>query len=120
MNVPIGFQLDAQTRADSDHHYVLKLNKNLYGLKQGRFNWYENLKNSLFNCNFKLSDTNPCLYMGNVMIILTNVDYCIILGPYMQKIDAFVTSMEIVPKTFTLTNEGDIDKFLVIEINHLD
>ena len=38
----------------------------------------------------------------------------------MQKIDAFVKLMEVGPKTFTLTDEGDIDKFLGIEINHLD
>ena len=41
MNLPIDFQVDGQTEADSERHYVLKLNKNLYGLKQGRFNWYE-------------------------------------------------------------------------------
>ena len=38
----------------------------------------------------------------------------------MQKIDAFVKSMEVGPEHFTLTNEGDIDEFLGIEINHLD
>ena len=38
----------------------------------------------------------------------------------MQNIDAFVKSMEVRPEHFTLTNEGDIDKFLGIEINHLD
>ena len=38
----------------------------------------------------------------------------------MQNIDAFVKSMEVRPEHFTLTNEGDIDKFLWIEINHLD
>ena len=54
------------------------------------------------------------------MIILTNVDYCIILGPYMQKIDAFVKSMEVRPKKFTLNDEGDIYRFLGVEINHLD
>ena len=54
------------------------------------------------------------------MIVLTYIDVCIIVKPSMQKIDAFVKSMEVGPKTFTLTNEVDIDKFLGIEINHLD
>ena len=31
MNLPIGFQLYGQTEADSDHHYVLKLNKTSMG-----------------------------------------------------------------------------------------
>ena len=30
----IGFYVDGQTKANSDRHYVFKLNKNLYGLKQ--------------------------------------------------------------------------------------
>ena len=38
MHLPIGFQVDGQTEADSDRHCVLKLNKNLYGLKQVSFN----------------------------------------------------------------------------------
>ena len=120
MNLPIYFQVDGQTEADSDRHYVLKLNKNLYGLKKGSFNWYKNLNTSLVNRNFKPSDTDPCLYIGNSMVVLIYVDDCIIVRPSMQKIDAFVKLMEVSTEFFTLTDEGDIVKFLGIEINHLD
>ena len=119
MNLPIGFQVDGQTKSDSDRHYVLKLNKNLYGLKQGSFNWYNKLKTSLVNRNFKPSDTDPCLYIDQGMIVLTYVDDCIIVGPFMQKIYALVKSKEVGPENFTLNDEGDIDKLLGIEINHL-
>ena len=34
INLPTGFQVNSQTEADYDRYYVLKLNKNLYGLKQ--------------------------------------------------------------------------------------
>ena len=44
MQLLVGFQIDGQTEAESEKCYVLKLNKNLYGLKQGSFNWCENLK----------------------------------------------------------------------------
>ena len=54
------------------------------------------------------------------MIILTYVDDCIIIGPSMDKIDAFVKSMQVGPKTITLTDEGNIYKFLEIEITYLD
>ena len=35
MQLPIGFQVEGQTKADSDRHFVLKLNNNIYGLKEG-------------------------------------------------------------------------------------
>ena len=38
----------------------------------------------------------------------------------MGKINAFVKSMQVGPEKFTLTDEGEIDKFLGIEITHLD
>ena len=38
MKLPICFQTDDQTEAYYDRHYVLKLNKNLYGLKKGNYN----------------------------------------------------------------------------------
>ena len=120
MQLPIGFQIDGQTEADSDRHYVLKLNKSLYGLKQASFNWYEKLKTSLEDRNFKPSEIDPCLYIGNGMIVLTYVDDCIIIGPAMTEIDKFVESLKNGPEDFVLTDEGDIDKFLGIEITQLD
>ena len=40
MKLQVGFQIDGQTEAESDKCYVLKLNKNLYRLKQESLNWY--------------------------------------------------------------------------------
>ena len=37
--LPIGFQVDGHTEASSECSFLLKLNKNLYGLKQGSYNW---------------------------------------------------------------------------------
>ena len=54
------------------------------------------------------------------MIILTYVDDCIIFGPSMDRIDSFVKSMNTGKDNFVLTDEGDINKFLGIEITHLD
>ena len=47
MQLTIVLQIDGQTETYSDRHYVIKLNKNLYVLQQGRYNWYEKLKKSL-------------------------------------------------------------------------
>ena len=89
-------------------------------MKQGSYNWYEKLKKSLVDRGFKLSDIDPGLYIGNGMIILTYVDDCIIVGPSMENINRFVDSMKNGDKNFVLTNEGDINKFLGIEITQLD
>ena len=54
------------------------------------------------------------------MIVLTYVDDCIIVGNNMRNIDNFVRSMQNGKENFILTDEDDIDKFLGIEIEHLD
>ena len=53
------------------------------------------------------------------MIILTYVDDCIIVVPSMENINLFVDSMKNGDKNFVLTDEGDINKFLGIEITQL-
>ena len=120
MQLPVGFQIDGQTEAESDRCYVLKLNKNMYDLKQGSFNWYKKLKASLVDRDFKPSDIDPCFYIGKGMIILTYVDDYIIVGPSMGQIDSFVKSMKTVEENFVLADKGDINKFLGIEITQLN
>ena len=99
MYLPIGFQVDGHTEASSEHTFLLKLNKHLYGLKQGSSNWYKKLKKCLVDRGFKPSDIDLYLYIGNGMIILTYVDDCIIVGPSMENINRFVDSMNNGDKT---------------------
>ena len=54
------------------------------------------------------------------MIVSTNVDDCIMVGPSIKKIEAFVESTNVGPRKLSWTDEGDTDKFLGIEITHLD
>jgi len=92
----------------NDRKYVLKLNKNLYGLKQASYNWYEKLKTGLMDRGFKPSQIDPpCLYLRKGMIVLTYVDDCIIVGDSMKDIiDSLVTSMLTGPENFKLTDEA--------------
>jgi len=92
MELPIGFQ----TIKDPDHShlYVLKLKKNLYGLKQASFNWYKKLRDGLKDRGFKPSKLDQCLYMKDGMVILVYVNDCIILGKDMGEIDGFMKSMQ--------------------------
>jgi hypothetical protein len=54
------------------------------------------------------------------MILLTYVDDCIIFSPSMESIDRLVWSMHDGPENFNLTDEGNLNKFLEIEITKLD
>jgi hypothetical protein len=101
---------------DHSQMYVLKLEKSLYCLKQASLNWFEKLKQGLTNRGFTPSEINPCLYMKKDMIVLTYVDDCIIIGTSMESIDAFIRSMQHGKVNFILTDEGDVNKFLGIEI----
>ena len=120
MYLPIGFQVDGHTEAISKLSFLLLFNHKLFGLKLGSYNWYEKLKKPLVGQGFKPSDIDPCLYIGNGMIILTYVDDCIIVGPSTENINRFVDSMKNGDKNFVLADEGDINKFLGIEITQLD
>ena len=53
------------------------------------------------------------------MVLLTYADDCITVGPSMVDIDDSVQSMKNGPEKFVLTDEGDINKFLGIEITHI-
>jgi hypothetical protein len=117
MELPIGFQpID-----DPEHpnQYVLKLKKNLYGLKQASYNWYGKLRDGLVDRGFTPSKIDQCLYMKKGMVVLVYVDDCIIVGDDMTKIDQFVASMQTGSENFILTDEGSIDKFLGIDIKRL-
>ena len=60
MDIPMGFvpEHDIQRRK-----YVLKLNRSLYGLKQGSYNWFEKLRKGLLDRQFSQSKVDPCVFM---------------------------------------------------------
>jgi hypothetical protein len=53
------------------------------------------------------------------MIIITYADDCIIVINSMKDINTFITSMKDGPKEYFLTDEGDINKFLGIEMKEI-
>jgi hypothetical protein len=57
--------------------------------------------------------------MSERMIVLVYVDNCIIIGECMEEINQFVISMQNGSELFVLTDKGDINKFLWIEIKRL-
>jgi hypothetical protein len=117
MELPVGIVVDQFSTNPRGH--ILKLKKSLYGLKQASLNWFEKLKQGLMDRSFKPSSIDPCLYLKHNMVLLTYVDDCIIISPSKVSIDRLVASMRTGPENFKLTDEGDVNKFLGIEITKL-
>ena len=72
MRLPAGF------KPKSNDKYVLKLIKNLYGLKQGRYNFYEKLKSELEKRDFIQSAADPFAFFKKGIIVLCYVDDCLL------------------------------------------
>ena len=88
--------------------------------QKASLNWYEKLKQGLVDRGFTPSKIDPCLYLKENMVLLTYVDDCIIISPLKENIDRLVKSMQQGPKNFNLTDEGDVNKFLGVEITKHD
>ena len=114
MRIPEGVKIDSE----DGEEYLLKLRKNLYGLRQGSHNWFKHLKKGLMKRGLKPSEIDPCLYLREGLAVLTYVDDCILVSTSQKAIDDLVESLQNGEEKFLLTDEGDIDKFLGIELKH--
>ena len=68
LEIPLGM------RNPSNKGYVLKLLKNLYGLKDGGRTWWEHLDKGLRTRGFTPCKQNPSVYLKDGYVILTYVD----------------------------------------------
>ena len=75
MELPQGFNVGPESG-----RYVLKLQKNLYGLKQAGHNWFEKLSSALGNLSINPSKVDPCVFIGDDIIVLVYVDDCLIFS----------------------------------------
>ena len=116
MELPVGMDLDEGNKRD----YVLKLNKNLYGLKQASLTWFEMLSKGLIDRNFMPSAVDSCVFVRDNCIVLVYVDDCIVISHDSKVIDRFITSMQTGPENFKLTDDGDLARFLGVEMEHKD
>ncbi len=109
MELPTGMVVSG--KADESQSYTLELRNRLYGLKQASLNWFEKLKQGLVDRGFTPSKINPCLYLKEKIILLTNINDCIIISPSKESIDRLINSMQSGPENFELTDKGDVNKF---------
>lgn len=89
MEIPMGTFIDGAHRKT----HVLKLRKNLYGLKQAGLNWFNYLKQGLEERGFQQSTVDPCVFIHSDSIIITYVNNCIILSKEESTVNKIVESL---------------------------
>ena len=95
---------------------VLKLIRNLYGLKDAGKTWFEHLTEGLEGLGFKLTESDPCIYVRGSNVIVLYVDDCIIMSNSGKEANAVFK--EINDRGYKMTDEGTMGEYLRILITH--
>jgi hypothetical protein len=102
-------------------HYICKLDKVLYGLKQSPRAWYARLSAKLLELGFKiLKVDNSLFYLRDkdvTMCILVYVDDIIMTS---SKSHAVIALLQNLGSDFALKDLGDLHYFLGIEVNKVN
>ena len=75
IELPLGMVVDGN-RGER----VLKLNKSLYGLRRASTNWFDILRTGLERRGYHQSQVDPSVFYRKESVILTYVDYCVIVS----------------------------------------
>ena len=109
LHPPAGYDINSSTRN------VIKLIKNLYGLKQRGCNFYIKLRSELLNPKrgFVQSQSDPCVFYKKGIIVLCYVDDCLMFSQDKQSVNNLISSLQ---EDFLCTDEGPADGHLGVEI----
>jgi len=121
MRIPAGFHISDHSLSFSDgkwtnsnkRDHVLKLKKNLYGLKQAGSNWFCTLREGLLTHRFMQSKINPCLFLRKDVIFVVYIDDCLLFMCKPETLDKLISSLQ---QEFMLTDEGDVSTFLGLDV----
>nr|XP_016480857.1 PREDICTED: uncharacterized mitochondrial protein AtMg00810-like [Nicotiana tabacum] len=98
-------------------HYVCKLKKAIYSLKQDTRTWYSELKQFLAPIGFQKSNSDSSLFIchhnGALVYILVYVDDIIITG---SSSDVIKQAIHVLSARFSLKDLGQLHYFLGIEV----
>ena len=113
MRLPFGFHVNKPGK------WLLKLVKNVYGLKDAGRTWANHLKQGLLDRGFTQSKVDPCVFFKDNLILVICVDDLIAFCPTDEPIDQFIESMrKAQPQSHILEDQGDFKDCLGIEIVH--
>jgi hypothetical protein len=109
-------------RKDSiKNDYLLKVEKNIYGLKDAGRTWSEYLRNNLLKRGFKQSAINSCLFYQGSLILVCYVDDIICFSLHTKDLDWLEESFAKQTSkynSFNFTVEGEVAAYLGIEVSY--
>ena len=105
MKLPMGTTLP---NADLNKH-LLKLQQDLYGLKDSKVTWHKHIKTGLKEHGFVQSQINPCLFINGKVLLVLYIDGTAFFSPSSKAIDDKIASLK---KVFNLTDEGELKDYL--------
>lgn len=121
MEIPAGYTVQDEqlvfagvNHKASDRSHVVKLLKNLYGLKQAGYNWYNTLTDELLKTGFKQSSVDKCLFIRHDCIIIVYVDDCLLFSPTDSVLDDMISFLN---KHFKITSSTPIETYLGLEVS---
>jgi histone deacetylase 1/2 len=121
MEIPAGFAIInskltfiGEGVKNTDKTYVLRLRKNMYGLKQAGNNWYKHLMDDLLQHGFRQSRVDKCLFIRHDCILLLYVDDCLLFSPSAATLASVTQHLSTV---FNITSEEDVGAYLGIDIS---
>ena len=115
MELPYGFDFDGR------RNYILKLNKNLYGLCDASRTFWKMLKQGLELRGYeKQSTTDACVFLGKDSIVLIYVDDCIVIQKKgSSAADDLIRHLQEGKEAFAFTDDGSLDKYLGVDVKKL-
>ena len=98
---------------------VLKLLKNIYGLKDAGLTWFERLSKGLDEMGCKLMASDSCIFKNGSNIVVLYVDDCITLSRTKEEAD--IIFIDLHNKGYKMTDEGTMKEYLgILFINNSD
>ena len=113
LHPPPGFEL-----SNNDNNSVLRLKRNLYGLKDTGRTWHEHLTDGLTSMGFSATASDPCIFVRGSSILILYVDDCVILTKTEQ--DTNNMFEELTRIGFKLMDEGSLEEYLGLSIKRKD
>ena len=112
MELPYGFDVDGR------RGYILKLNKNLYGLKDASRTFWNMLKRGLEARGYqRQSSTDSCVFLGKDSVVLIYVDDCIVIQRKgSTATDDLIRQLQEGEEAFAFTDDGALDKYLGVDV----